>query len=593
MKNLKRALNYFRADTSRLAVVFLLMLASIGFNVLKPWPLAIIVDSILGNKPLPRWSVEALEHWEKPALLGVLVAAIFLLHLGQGFFSAAQNFLSIKIGLRGLTRVRNEIFSKLQQLSLRFYHGANSGDLIYRASWDTFSFQTLFQQGLITFATAFFSLLLMLIVMAQLSVSLTLVALLIVPFLILTIKFFGGKMGERTSAAQEADSKVTSLIQQSIVAMPLIQSYVSEEPEKKRFHAQTLAAQERRIFQHGSELWYWFVLAVIFGAGATVITWFGAKEVLAGKLTVGELLIFLAYLAQLYEPLNQLSHLGATVSSASAGTRRVFEILDAPEEIKEKPKAERPKSVHGNIEFENVSFGYEMEREVLHKISFAISAGESAAIIGPSGVGKTTLLNLMLRFFDPKSGRITLDGLDLRDWRLKELRAQIALVLQEPIILSATVAENIAYGKPGASRGEIEAAARAAHCDQFIEKLPQNYNTIIGDGAAHLSAGEQQRINLARAFLKDAPILLLDEPTSALDAENEVLLFESLHQLMRRRTTLMVAHRLATIRQVHKILVLENGELSEAGTHEELMTHGGYYARITTDSFQKSTELKK
>ncbi|MGI8965823.1 MAG: ABC transporter transmembrane domain-containing protein, partial [Limisphaerales bacterium] len=284
MKNLSRALNYFRTDARRLIVVFLMMLASIGLSLLKPWPLAIIVDSVLGNKPLPQWALRMLGHWEKPVLLGMLSAAILILHLGQGAFSAAQNFLSIKIGLRGLTRVRNDIFSKLQQLSLRFYHGANSGDLIYRASWDTYSFQTLFQQGMITFATAFLSLVLMIIVMAQLNGALTLVALGIVPLLILVIKFFGKKMSRNTSAAQQTDSRVTSLVQQSMAAMPLIQSYVAEEKEKKHFHAQTIAAQRSRISQHGLELLYWFVMAVIFGCGASIITWFGAKEFFVGKL---------------------------------------------------------------------------------------------------------------------------------------------------------------------------------------------------------------------------------------------------------------------------------------------------------------------
>jgi len=455
-------------------------------------------------------------------------------------------------------------------------------------------------------------------------------------------------------AAQQADSRVTSLVQQSIASLPLTQSYTREELEARRFGAQIATAQERRLSQHGWELSYWLAITIVFGASAAATTWLGAQHVLAGKLTVGQLLIFLAYLSQWYEPLNQLSHFGATLASASAGTKRIFEILDTPEDVKDLPNArpvcrrepgspprheERaqasgqensrsasrepgsagilagqagdlagrdagaprsmargqvrkntgpfhappgpaPLIVRGAIEFDHVSFGYKAGLAVLRDVSFTLEPGESAAIIGPSGAGKTTLLNLLPRFFDPASGMVRLDGIDLRELRLKDLRAQIALVLQEPIILPTTIAENIAYGKPGASTGEIETAARAANADGFIQKLPQGYKTPVGEGATGLSVGEKQRINLARAFLKDAPILLLDEPTSALDAESEALVVDSLSKLMRSRTTLMVAHRLTTISRVDKILSIEGGTLTEAGRPEELRQRQGYYARV-------------
>ena len=325
------------------------------------------------------------------------------------------------------------------------------------------------------------------------------------------------------------------------------------------------------------------------------------------------LLVFLAYVAQLFEPLHQLSQVGATLSSASASTRRVFEILDTPEEVKDRPEARQvcqgrdlegsaglptsaddmfaaggapagspgpPLPVYGNVTYDDVSFGYESARPVLRQISFKLLAGTSAAIIGPSGAGKTTLLNLLPRFFDPAAGAVLLEGVDLRDLRLEDLRAQIALVLQEPIILPTTVAENISYGKPHATMEEIEAAAHAARADELIEKLPQHYRTVIGDGGARLSVGEKQRINLARAFLKDAPILLMDEPTSALDVESEAQVVASLFALMRGRTTLMVAHRLSTIRRVDKILVVDHGRLTEMGAPEDLLAEQGYYARV-------------
>ena len=412
--------------------------------------------------------------------------------------------------------------------------------------------------------------------------------------LFLVIRVFGQKMTERGALAQQADSSVTSLVQQNISALPLIQSYTREDQEEARFTAQTEAAQKQRLSQHGWELIYWLAITVVFGLGTAAIVWLGSSEVLAGRLSVGQLIIFLTYLGQLYEPLNQLSHVGATVSTAKAGVRRVFEILDSEDQVKEKPEARgvvraaeaanegNALVVKGAIDFNGVSFGYDSQREILHGISFRLGPGESAALIGPSGVGKSTLMNLLPRFYDPIGGEVILDGVDLRDLKLRDLRRQIAVVLQEPILLPVSIYDNIAYGRPGATREEVEKAAKLANADAFIRKLPQGYETQVGDGAARLSVGERQRLNLARAFLKDAPILLLDEPTSALDAESETLVVASLNELMRGRTTLMVAHRLSTIRRVNQILVLGEGRLVESGTHEELIQKNGYYTRVAS-----------
>lgn len=593
MNNSFRALRYFRRDAPRIAVMALLLGASIITNLLKPWPLAIIVDAVLGTKPLPGWFGAGLNAWPKSRLLILLSVATLILHLSQGFLSAATNYLSIKVGLQGLRRVRNEVFGRMEKLSMKFYHGSKTGDLIYRATWDTYSFQTLFQQGLITFFTALLTLILMVVVMCQINVSLTLASLATAPLLVISVKYFGKKMRERGAEAQQADSQVTSFIQQTIHALPLIQSYTSEQDEERKFKSQTAEAQQKRLSQHAWELLYWLAIAVAFSIGTAAIVWLGSVQVINHKLTVGELLVFTAYLAQLYEPLNQLSHVGATVANASAGTQRVFEILDTKEEIIDSPNAraiagsnsttrstspDNSLQLTGSVQFDHVSFGYEKDQTVLSDINFALEAGQSLAIIGPSGVGKTTLLNLLPRFFDPIQGAVRLDGVDTRDLKLADLRSHIAVVPQEPILLPLTIAENIAYGKPGASLEEIRDAARAANADSFIQKLAQGYNTVVGEGAAPLSVGERQRLNLARAFLKDAQILLLDEPTSALDAESEASVIASVEQLMRKRTTLIVAHRLSTIQRVDKILVLQDGKVTQIGTPEALIAQQGYFA---------------
>ena len=612
---LARALGYFRPDAGRVGLAVGFLLASIGINLLKPWPLAILVDSILGSKPYPAWLPSQVPAWTQPAQITAIIAASLAIYLAHSAVCAGHVYLSIGIGLRGLRRVRDDVFGWLQRLSLRYHHGTVAGDIIFRAGTDTCAFQVLFQEGLLIVVSATATLLFMTVVMARLNLYLTAVALVAVPILLVSIKVFGGAMRSRGMAAQQAESKVYSLIHQGITALPLIQSHAREHHEQRRFTAQTEAARQHKMAQQGLEVFYWGSISVILGACTLGVTWVGAQEVLAANLTLGELLVFLAYVAQLFEPLHQLSKVGATLSSASASTRRVFEILDTPEDVKNRPAARpvlrgldvdgqvglptsaddmfasagapagppgRPLQLYGNVAYDDVSFAYGPSRPALHHVSFKLLAGTSAAIIGPSGAGKTTLLNLLPRFFDPARGAVLLEGVDVRELRLEDLRAQIGLVLQQPIILTTTVAENIAYGKPEATMEEIDAAAQAANASGFIEKLPQQYQTVIGDGGAHLSVGEKQRINLARAFLKDAPILLMDEPTSALDVESEAQVVASLFALMRGRTTLMVAHRLTTIRRVDKILVVENGRLTEMGGPDELLAEHGYYARVVS-----------
>lgn len=579
MTQFRRVAQFYSPEKPRIAAALALMFLSVGASLLKPWPLAWIVDSVLGAKPLPSWLQSFVADSPPAARLGIFAAVIFVLHAGQGALQALQNFTSIKAGLNALARVRNELFAKLQTLSLRFYHRADQGDLIYRSTWNTYAFQTLFQQGVITFLNAFLSLVVMVAIMWNVNGRLTLAALMTFPLLLITMAFFGRKMKARSLAAHQADSKVSSLIQQSIAGVALTQSSVREREEQTRFNSQAESARKTRVTQHGLELFYWLIIAVIFGFGTAALVWLGAREVSVGRLTLGEMLIFLAYLAQLYEPLNQLSHVGTTVSDASASAGRVIELLDTPLEVKE---SSNPKSFpqNANIKLEKVRFGYDPNTPVLHELSLHIEPGTSIALIGPSGAGKTTLLQLLPRFYDPDSGVVKIGDVDARELKLGALRRHIGYVQQEPILLPTTVAENIGYGRAGASRGEIEAAAAAANADSFIRRLPKGYDTIVGEGAARLSVGEKQRLSLARAFLKNAPILLLDEPTSSLDVETEGLVVQSLRELMRGRTTLIVAHRLATIRGVDRIVALDGGRIVEEGKPDELLAREGYYARM-------------
>lgn len=581
----RRLIRFYAPDLARVLGSLFLLGVSVGVGLLRPWPLAVLVDAVVSHHPIPPW----MRRWvddSSPASLAVgLALATLGLHGLHALLSALQSYTSIQIGLEALARVRTELMSHIQRLSWRFHQRVPIGDLVYRASWDAFAVQTLFQQGFMVAALATVSLGLMVWVMFRMDAAMTWMALGTVPLLLAVIRTLGPPMSQRGRKAQHADSLVSSRVQQWIQALPLIQSYTRETEEDRAFVGVVDQARQRRLSQHGMELVYATAVALVFALGTAAILWVGGDRVASGRVTVGQWLVFLSYLAQFYEPLNQLSHVGATVASASAGLSRVVEVLDEPQEL---PDPEHPRTLPAwernqggwEISFENVSFSYQPSSPVLHALSLWVNPGDIVAVVGSSGAGKSTLLHLIPRFFDPNAGRVCVAGIDVRELRRQDLRERITCVMQEPILLQATIAENISFARRGATREEVVRAAELANAHGFIERLPQQYDTPIGEGAARLSVGEKQRIHLARAFLKQAPILLMDEPTSALDVENEERVLEQLAAWTKGRTVIMVTHRWRTLKIATKVLVMDRGRALEWGSPEELRAAGGAFARM-------------
>jgi ATP-binding cassette subfamily B protein/subfamily B ATP-binding cassette protein MsbA len=570
-----QALRFYREDWWRVLVAVGFLAVTTTAAVLKPWPIAWIVDLLTRRDE--GGSAGGAEVFRVILAFTGYLAGLHLLHaLGN----AALQAVVISTGLRGLTRVRQAVFDRLLGLSLRRLHGSRAGDLIYRATWDTYSIQTLFNQGVFTVLTASAGVVTMTVVMWRMNRMMTLVALATVPFLVGVIRLLGPRLSREAASAQKADAGIASSVQQLVANLQLVQVFTRERRESAAFADRAGEAFQARWRQHRIEVLYLALVAAVLAGGTAAILAAGSREVLDGRLSTGRLLVFLAYLTQLYEPLNQLSHVGGTVSNARAGAERVLELLH--ESPGNGDGTRTPSPAEGvSLDLDSVCFGYEPSRRVLDGVSLHVAAGQTVAIIGPSGSGKTTLVQLVPRFLEPDSGSILWNGEPLRDLRRSDIRRSISLVLQEPLLLPATVAENIGFAREGATRAEIEAAAVQANAQEFIARLPQGFDTVVGDGAARLSTGEKQRINLARAFLKDAPVLLLDEPTSALDRESEIAVVSALRRLAQGRTTFIVAHRLETVRHADRIVVLKEGRVVEQGSPDDLIAAGGYFARMS------------
>ena len=427
---------------------------------------------------------------------------------------------------------------------------------------------------------ALLTMLLMVFLMAQLDGTLTMMSLAVAPFMVGASFLVGKPLRAAARLKREIESRIQSHIQQTLTGIPVVQAFVQEERERERFQrfADAAIAAQQRSTLIGSINSLSSGLITTLGTGA--ILWVGARHVLDDRLTLGSILVFLVYLTSLQTQMKALAEVYTKLQGLSASVDRVLEILETDSDVRQKPDAVFLPAVRGHVQIENVAFGYEPGRPVLRGISLEAHPGQTLAIVGTTGAGKTTLVNLLPRFFDPWEGRVLIDHHDLRDVQLKSLRDQIAFVLQEPFLFPLSIAENIAYGRPAASRAEIENAARAANVHEFIARLPQGYDTVIGERGATLSGGERQRIAIARALLKDAPILILDEPASALDAETERLIFQALASLKKSRTTFLIAHRLSTVRQADRIVVLKEGKVAESGTHEQLLARGELYAQF-------------
>jgi ATP-binding cassette subfamily B protein len=592
MKRQLRLLHYVRPHWRGLTVVLLMMVLHVGLSLLRPWPLKFLLDDVLHQQEVPAELQAVLDALPGPPgveglLLWVCVGTVLLV-LARTLVDMAHTLALVTLGHRMVYDLSADLFLHAQRLSLLFHSRQPVGDTVSRVTGDAYCVQTLVTGVLLPLLEAVLALVTMFLILWHVEPTMTLLSLGVTPLLMLLIWLFSGPMQERSRAVRDLEGRMMAAVEQALGAVPAVQAFTQEEREHGRFRRYAADA----VTAHRRSTWLdmWFTLAVglVTAVGAALIMWLGGRYALEGRVTVGTIVLFLSYLESLYEPLNAIAHTGSLMQHAAGGAGRVLEVLDTLPDVRDGPGVGSAR-LAGYVRYDNVTFGYERGQPVLNGISLEARPGEVVAVVGPTGAGKTTLVSLLVRFLDPWSGRVTVDGEDIRRYRLRALRQQVAIVLQEPFIFPLTVAGNIAYGRPEATREEVVAAAVAANADDFIRRLPGGYEAVVGEKGATLSGGEKQRLAIARAFLKDAPILILDEPTSALDARTESLLLDALDRLMKGRTTFIIAHRLSTIWNAHRILVLDRGEIVEQGRHKELLGVGGLYASL----YRHQTEIAR
>jgi ATP-binding cassette subfamily B protein/subfamily B ATP-binding cassette protein MsbA len=565
-----------------LAQVFLIT----GFELLKPWPLQIVIDYVLGGKPASVGGmVGSFLSLPPTVLLLAACGGLIVVNLGASALTLLHNYTTIRVGQNMVNDLRSDLYAHLQRLSLAYHSRQRVGDLMYRITADSFAVQTMIMNGVLPILSAVILLAGMLIVLFPMDPVLTLLALTVVPILFVLISAFNRKIVEVATEVRDADARVYSLVQWGMSAIKVVQAFTKEEEEHRRFMGASRESLRATLRMYNWQTLYSGAVSVVIAGGTAIVIYAGARAAMSGTLTLGQLIIFVSYLAQLYTPINQITQSWGLIAGARVGATRVFEVLETEPDLKSGSRQFPPAGARGDVAWRDVRFHYRPDLPVLKEIDLSIDAGKKIAIVGPTGAGKSTMLGLLPRFFDPSSGSVTIDGLDVREYQLVSLRRQIGMVLQPPLIFPLSVADNIAYGRPGADHAAIENAARQARIHDLIMQLPERYQTQLGEAGISLSEGEKQRITIARALLRDAPILILDEPTSALDVETEALVMEAVERLMEGRTTFIIAHRLSTVRRCDRILVLRDGVIAEQGTMAELLRRGGIFADYYNTQF--------
>jgi ATP-binding cassette subfamily B protein len=578
-----RIIGLIRPHWKALTLAFVAVLGQTFSDVLEPWPIKIVIDNILQSRKLPSWlagSVVEIFGQDRMAILNFAVAAVAAIAVVGAISSYFEKYLTTSVSQWVTHELRRTLYNHIQRLSLAEHDKAQTGDLISRVTSDIGAVQDFINSALLGILVNVLTLIGMTAVMLYINWRFTLIALSIAPALFVVVYSFTRRIKKASHALRKKESELVSVVEEVLTSVRVVKAFAREDFEVTRFESQSLENVEKALEARGIKAKLSPIVDVMVAIGTCLVLGYGARLALGGQLSAGVLIVFLLYLSKMYKPMRELSKMTDTVSKAIVGYERIQEVLEIEARVRDLPRARRAPRFKGKIEFDRVNFAYDEKSPVLKDISFSIEPGYTAAIVGPSGTGKTTIISLIPRFYDPQSGIVKIDGADIRSYTLKSVREQISFVLQETLLFHASVWDNIAYGKPDATPEQIMRAARQANADQFIEKLPEGYGTMIGERGATLSGGQRQRIAIARAIIRDSPILILDEPTSGLDSASEHAVIEALDRLMEGKTSIVIAHHLSAIRHANVIFVVKDSELVEQGSHEELLAAGGLYAEL-------------
>src|SRR5215475_11362300 len=591
------ALGYLRPYRKRLFIFLFISVVEIVSGLLLPWPMKFIVDHALGSEPASGLMAGVIGFLgaNRVAMLALGCAAYLIFHYSSEFISVAHTQMQQSIGQRLIFDLRRQMFGHMQSLSLRYHLKRGPGETIYHIENDSYCVESLSLGGVLPMISSAVTLGAMFLVLLRINWQVALLSLLVVPFLLWVNNHYSERIVDRSERVKTLEAGLINLFHEVFTSIRVVKAFGRESHEQQRFKDQGSTTLDERIKLTLQESLYAAMINVVTTGGTALILFVGGYYVYLGDMTVGDLLVALTYLGSVFGPLVTMSHTLGAVQASVASARRVLRTLQTEPELRDRPEAIEAGRLRGHIQFRDVYFHYDDESPVLEVVSFEAEPGQMIALIGLTGAGKTSLVSLIPRFYDVIAGQSLVDGRDVRDYKLRSLRDQVSIVLQEPVLFTGTIIENIRYGRLDATDEEVVAAARAAYAHDFIMSKENGYQTKLGgDEGIYLSGGERQRVSIARAFLKNSPILIMDEPTSSLDARAEASIFETMRDLMAERTTIVIAHRLSTVRDADKILVLDGGRIIDEGRHEELLQRVPLYrelcARLTMGNIPEGQE---